>query len=198
MTDWGVRANPDAGEYETTRQRPALIAVFLVFASGFAVDLVLDKPARWWDSHVIFELSLMALSLSFAGYLWLGWRKASRSLAAARVAFQAREAEWQAWRERARPVLEGVAKAIDAQFDAWRLTPAEREIALLLVKGHGHKQIAALTDRSERTVRQHAVAVYSKAGLLGRAELAAFFLEGLINPASEWTAPRLTAMHPST
>jgi hypothetical protein len=33
--------------------------------------------------------------------------------------------------------------------------------------------------RSERTVRQHAVAVYRKAGVAGRAELAAFFLSGL-------------------
>ena len=33
--------------------------------------------------------------------------------------------------------------------------------------------------RSERTVRQHAVAAYDKAGVAGRAELAAFFLTDL-------------------
>jgi len=48
-----------------------------------------------------------------------------------------------------------------------------------LLKGQGHKQIAAATGRSERTVRQHAVAVYQKSGLGGRAELAAFFLDSL-------------------
>jgi DNA-binding NarL/FixJ family response regulator len=70
--------------------------------------------------------------------------------------------------------------AVDQQLTRWNLTPAEREVALLLLKGYGHKQIAARTGRSERTVRQHAVSVYEKSGLGGRAELAAFFLEGLI------------------
>ena len=56
------------------------------------------------------------------------------------------------------------------------------EVSLLLLKGYGHKEIAALLGRSERTVRQHAVAVYRKSHLSGRAELAAFFLEDLFLP----------------
>jgi len=92
------------------------------------------------------------------------------------------QAERDAWRERAQAALENLGQAIDAQFDKWGLTATEREIALLLLKGHGHKQAAALTGRSERTVRQHAVSIYQKAGLSGRAELAAFFLEDLFLP----------------
>jgi DNA-binding NarL/FixJ family response regulator len=57
-------------------------------------------------------------------------------------------------------------------------------VALQLLKGFTHKEIAAATDRSERTVRQHAVAVYRKAGLSGRAALAAFFLGDLLLPGS--------------
>ena len=94
-----------------------------------------------------------------------------------------RQAERDAWRMRAERALEGLGRAVDEQFDAWQLTPAEREVALFLLKGRGHKQIAAATGRSERTVRQHAVAVYQKSGLQGRAELAAFFLEDLVVPA---------------
>jgi DNA-binding NarL/FixJ family response regulator len=71
---------------------------------------------------------------------------------------------------------------VDEQMGRWGLTPAEREVALLLLKGHGHKQIASATGRSERTVRQHAIAVYRKAGVGGRAELAAFFLADLELP----------------
>jgi DNA-binding NarL/FixJ family response regulator len=78
-----------------------------------------------------------------------------------------------------------VARAIDEQFRAWRLTPTEGEIALQLLQGRSHKQIAAATGRSERTVRQHAVVVYQKSGLGGRAELGAFFLEGLMLPEGE-------------
>jgi len=56
---------------------------------------------------------------------------------------------------------------------------------LLLLKGFGHKEIAGLQSKSERTVRQHAIAVYRKSGLSGRAQLSAFFLEDLLLPADE-------------
>jgi DNA-binding NarL/FixJ family response regulator len=73
---------------------------------------------------------------------------------------------------------------MDERFEAWGLTPAERDVALGLLKGKSHKVIAYETGRSERTVRQHAVAVYQKSGLGGRAELSAFFLEGVMLPAA--------------
>ena len=55
-------------------------------------------------------------------------------------------------------------------------------IALLLLKGPSHKAIAAVRQTSEKTVRQQSLAVYRKAGLSGRAELSAFFLEDLLLP----------------
>jgi DNA-binding CsgD family transcriptional regulator len=76
----------------------------------------------------------------------------------------------------------GLGEAIDRQFQRWGLSPAEREVALLLVKGLSHKEAAEVRATSERTVRQQALAVYRKAGLAGRAELAAFFLEDLLQP----------------
>ena len=78
--------------------------------------------------------------------------------------------------------------------EAENLTPAEREVALQVLKGLSHKEIAAATGRSERTVRQHAAAAYQKAGLDGRAALAAFFLEGLMLPGRE--APPAREPHP--
>lgn len=101
----------------------------------------------------------------------------------------ARAAERDAWRVRAEKLLRGLGEEIDRQLRAWGLTPAERETALLLLKGCGHKEIAQIQQKSERTVRQHAVAVYRKSGLSGRAELAAFFLEDLLLPASEGASP---------
>ena len=76
-----------------------------------------------------------------------------------------------------------------AAFGANELTPAEREVAILLLKGHSHKRIARLTERSDQTVRQHATAVYRKSGLSGRAELAAFFLEDLMLPVKVARVP---------
>jgi DNA-binding NarL/FixJ family response regulator len=88
------------------------------------------------------------------------------------------------WNQEAQDVLLGLGQAIDRQFDRWGLTPAEREVALLQLKGLRHRTIAELRHTSERTVRQQALAVYRKSGLSGRSDLAAFFLEDLLLPAS--------------
>jgi DNA-binding CsgD family transcriptional regulator len=171
-------------QVEDRRPRLLLMGVLLLVAGGGVVDLALDAPRHWHSAHVLFELGTMALSLGFAVYLARGWDRTSQSLSDVRRTLADRQAERDAWQASARRALEGLGRAIDEQFRTWRLTPTEREVALLLLKGHGHKQIAALTGRSERTVRQHAVSVYQKSGLGGRAELAAFFLGDLILPAA--------------
>jgi DNA-binding CsgD family transcriptional regulator len=165
--------------------RLALAALLGLVVVGGAVDLALDAPTNWRSAHVLFELTMVASSLAFGLYLWRGWRRASRSLAEVRHTLAERHAERDAWRASAQRALDGLGRAIDRQFALWRLTPVEREVALLLLKGYGHKQAAATTGRSERTVRQHAVSVYRKSGLAGRAELAAFFLQDLMLPAAQ-------------
>lgn len=167
---------------ESPRFQLFLAAVFLTVFAGSLTDLLLDRPESWLSAHVLFELAVMVLSMGLALTLWRGWASTSRSLADLRLNLEARQAERDRWRESAQKVLEGLGAAIDRQFRQWDLTPAEREVALLLLKGHSHKRVAAATHRSERTVRQHAVAVYRKARLSNRAELAAFFLEDLILP----------------
>lgn len=165
------------------------IAILALVAIGGMTDLVLDKPERLLSAHVLFELALILFSLGSIALLSLQWRRAAialagtqRTLAATRRSLEAQAAERDAWRRSAESVLAGLGQAIDRQFTAWGLTPTEREVALLLLKGYGHKQVAAQTGRSERTVRQHAVSVYQKSGLAGRAELAAFFLQDLMLP----------------
>lgn len=169
--------------------RIPLTLLLLAIVVGSAVDLVLDAPEDWKSFHVAYEVLMMLGALGLAAWLWRGWWRAEASAGALRRTLAERQAERDAWRARAERVLEGLGRAVDEQFRAWQLTPAEREVALLLLKGHGHKQIAAATGRSERTVRQHAVAVYQKSGLQGRAELAAFFLEDLRMPLASEGAP---------
>ena len=88
----------------------------------------------------------------------------------------------QQWRTEARTLLNGLGDAIDEQFKRWNLTEAEREVALLLLKGLSLKEIAQVRSTSERTIRAQARALYGKAGVTGRAALSAFFLEDLLAP----------------
>lgn len=113
-----------------------------------------------------------------AVWLWLAWFDSERINRDLRRSLETRREERDAWRASAQRTLEGMGSAVAQQFAAWSLTAAEREVALLLLKGRSHKEIARDTQRSERSVQQHVVAIYQKAGLAGRAELAAFFLEG--------------------
>jgi len=168
------------------------VAILLVaIGLGGIIDLAMDRPARWLSFHVIYEVALVLGALATALWLARGWGSAAASNRELRQSLTERQAERDAWRASAEQALAGLGEAIDAQFTAWGLTPAEREVALLVLKGHGHKEIAVRTGRSERTVRQHAAAAYGKAGLGGRAELAAFFLEGVALPARGAATPGL-------
>ncbi len=162
--------------------RSLLVIVLAGTIVGGGIDLFLDAPDSWRSPHVLFEVALISAALATAVLLWRGWWRSQRSLAETEHALAERSAERDAWRASAEAALAGLGKAIDERFSAWGLTPVEREIALLVLKGRSHKQIAYATGRSERTVRQHAVAVYHKSGLNGRAELAAFFLEDILLP----------------
>lgn len=98
--------------------------------------------------------------------------------------------EGQRWRTESRSLLAGLGEAIDAQFSRWNLTGAEREVALLLLKGLSLKEVSAIRATTERTIRAQAQSIYSKAGLTGRAALSAFFLEDLLAPiGTDATSP---------
>ena len=86
------------------------------------------------------------------------------------------------WRDETRALLKGLGETIGRQFLTWKLTEAEREVGLLILKGLSLNEIAATRVTSERTIRAQARSIYAKAGLSGRAALSAFFLEDLLAP----------------
>jgi len=182
---WDGPVDDDAG-----RLRLILLVVLLAIVVGGTTDLVLDQPDTLFSLHVLLEVAMVAAALATVLWLWREWRGAEASVGELRRSLEERSAERDRWRESAERALEGLGAAIDEQFRRWELTPAEREVALHLLKGYSHKAIARKTDRSPQTVRQHATSVYGKAELSGRAELAAFFLEDLMLPERKREAIR--------
>jgi DNA-binding CsgD family transcriptional regulator len=174
-----VRGETSVGD---RRLRQVLTLLLGGIAIGGALDLWLDWPSSPGALHVIFELAVFTFATGGIAYLWSGWMRTRRSLARSRADSERLVGERDAWRQRAEKLLRGLGEEIDAQLRRWNLTAAEREVALLLLKGLGHKEIAAVQGRSDRTIRQHAASVYRKSGLAGRAELSAFFLEDLMLP----------------
>lgn len=70
---------------------------------------------------------------------------------------------------------------LEQRFEDWRLTPAERDVALFAVKGLSTGEIAQLRRTSEGTVKAQTNAIYRKAGVGSRSQLLSLFLDDLID-----------------
>lgn len=157
------------------KQTKLIIISFACISFFIFYDLFLDVGANAHAVHVVFEL---AVGLCALGWMIYFFRRYYNMIGIhKKISTEAEE-----WRQKATLFIEGLGSSIDEQFDVWQLTATEKEIALLLVKGLSTKEIATVRQGSERTVRQHAQAIYAKANLAGRAELAAYFLEDLLSP----------------
>ena len=69
---------------------------------------------------------------------------------------------------------------IESHFDLWKLTPAERDVASLLVKGLSTARIAALRGSAEGTVKAQLNAIYRKADARNRSDLLSVIIDGLM------------------
>jgi len=70
------------------------------------------------------------------------------------------------------------------KFETWQLSPSEREIALLLIKGLTAQEIATIRNTRPGTVKSQSSTIYQKAGVRGRNELVAYFVEDLLSSAA--------------
>ena len=180
---------PDETPVRPTASRYTSVALFTLIALLMATDVAIELRRGVSVGLEAFELVIFASALGGIAFHW--WqmnaaRRRSNQLDVELAEAQAEARRWsedaRRWNQEAQDVLAGLGAAIDRQFDRWGLTPAERDVALLQLKGLRHKEIAVLRHTSERTVRQQALVVYRKAGLNGRTDLAAFFLEDLLLP----------------
>lgn len=170
----------DPSNADDTRLRFLLAWMLSGIAFFGLTDLLLDQPESFWDLHAGVEGIFFGLSFGSAAYLWAGWIRTRHRLGRTLASLDLNREERDLWKLRSEKFVRGIREEIEAQFNRWELSPAERETALWLLRGYGHKKIAEILQKSERTVRQQAIAVYRKSGLHGRAELSAFFLEGLL------------------
>ena len=166
-------------------ERGVIAGVLLLIALLVAMDVVVDlrQGASAW--HVALEILAAGLALLGAVHLLRSTLRLRRRLVRQAEDLSRVRAQAEAWRQQARRHVEGLSRSIDAQLDGWRLSPAEKEVAFLLLKGLGLREIADLRGTHEKTVRAQSASIYAKAGLAGRSELAAFFLEDLLVPRAD-------------
>ena len=158
------------------------VSIVLLIVILFGVqDFFEDFADRGDLLMIVTDLLYVSLMIGLLLYIWRHVPRArSKQSSFLAEAVQRRHEDAENWRIQAAELLAGLGRMISVQFDAWSLTLAEQEVAFLLLKGFSLKQIAFMRGTGERTVRQQAAQIYTKAGLSGRAELSAFFLEDLL------------------
>jgi len=159
-----------------------LIMLLLAFViGGNLMDVIYDYREGASLAHLAVELSLVAASLVLIAVLSLGiWRESrSNRQLTAELASLSREP----------PAVKSpsllaarhdMGKALQSQFEEWSLTATEKQVALLLLKGLSFKEIAAVRNTLEKTVRQQASSIYKKAGVNGRHAFSAWFIEDIL------------------
>ncbi len=168
---------------------------FALIAAGLFTSLVVLEHIRsvapfdpWDFLKDLFEMGLLAGAVSMTAYVSVETRDMRIERLELLDDLAAARRESARFRDAARAHVDGLSAAIAAQFREWGLTEAEADVAALSLKGLAHKEIAALRQCSEATVRQHATVVYRKSNLTSRSQLTAFFLEDLLMPVSVQSA----------
>ena len=166
-------------------ERRGLVAGYLALITLFLlVDPIVDYLHGEGSLHISLELTMALVTLVGLTLLMVDMRQGRASRHRLESDLQDARGDVMRWRAEAQELLSGLGLAIDRQFQRWALSPAERDVGILLLKGLSHKEVADVRQTSERTVRQQAREIYRKAEVGGRAELSAWFLEDLLLPDS--------------
>ncbi len=148
------------------RRRLFLLAASLQLGCGLI--FVNDLRSEWaaLDPHILSEIAGI-LALAFGAALSLHeYRRLLRRNARIERALDT--------------AVGGFQQSIERHFAEWDLTRAERDVALLTIKGLGIPEIARLRNTAVGTVKAQNAAIYRKAGVSGRAELISALIEELI------------------
>lgn len=168
-------ASPDRDAIRAARTNPAIalsafLALQLVAVAFFVLDVLADMSGldRLTDgiSHVLIELTAVVV-------LVVGMVMTFREIRRVRHRQSRMEAQL-------RVASGAFAELLDEHFEAWGLTPSERDVALLTIKGLSNAEIAAARRTKEGTIKAQCNAIYSKAGVTGRPQLLSLFIEELL------------------
>jgi DNA-binding CsgD family transcriptional regulator len=150
-----------------------LLALQGFCALFFLVDVVLDlsgfEDALGGVEHHSFEL-IVVVALGLGVVLTsMEIRKVLRRHK--RMAGQLRAASGAFW------------ELMEEHFDGWALTPSERDVAMLAIKGLSIAEIAQIRNTKVGTIKAQSNAIYAKAGVTGRPQLLSLFIDELMSEA---------------
>lgn len=169
------------------QRSPWFIRFGLVYLTAVGAFLLTEMTEEWGElqagranifSAVELLLFLMTVGGAVQVFRLLLRERRERALAQAQLAHVRTQLDHAT--EHLKDGKAGFAELIRWQFSEWQLTPSEQEVAHLLLKGLSFREIADARGIKEKTARHQATGIYTKSGLNGRNELAAWFFEDLL------------------
>ncbi|MEH6458012.1 MAG: LuxR C-terminal-related transcriptional regulator [Cocleimonas sp.] len=168
-----------------TQLQKIALGIFFLVLSAFSLLEVINELAEIQKNkeninQASFEIILVILSFGgmiYFTYLFFKQGKHQRELETNLK--QVRE-QLESSNVRLRDGKKEYQEVIQWQFNEWALSPSEKEVALLMLKGLSIKEVSQARSTQEKTVRKQASAIYEKSGLGGRHELSAWFFEDLL------------------
>jgi len=158
----------------------SLITFTSLFLISF-IDIIFDwQEMGGLNAHIMVEVLMGTIALLAVGVILYGIWKQKNELKALNLTLTQTRVELSETRLKTQKLMGEFSKIIQSQFDEWKLTQSEKEVALLLLKGLSLEEIASVRETKEKTVRQQASNLYKKASISGRHELVAFFFEDLL------------------
>ena len=162
------------------RDKFYIYTINLIIIILLAIDIYLDLKKGYlhnamWPEYII--ISLFVLNFLFLLFRYFFMVKENKVIT---QDLSCTKIELERFRRETKDLTLGLSAKIEEQLDLWRLSKAEKEVALLLLKGLGQREIAEIRKTAEKTIRQQATSIYQKSHLTGRHELSAFFLEDLL------------------
>ncbi len=166
------------------RQRLYLLGIF-VFASVLWLIDAKDDLAHGssWD-HLLVEGLFISVAAIGASIIAMSYFNSRRENLRIQVDLDGVRKDLESYKRETAHFAKGLSLKIDFQLNKWGLSTAEKEIALLLLKGFSNREISELRGTSEKTVTQQITSIYLKSGLRSRPEFSAFFLEDLLAPTT--------------
>jgi len=152
-----------------------LIFFLLLIVSG--IDVSNDLAEGTDFNHVALEVVIFALSFITLGWLVLDIRRHMIEINALREALASASKPAHQPEKYVLDAKINLSQVISHQFDDWQLTTSEKDVGWLLLKGLSLKEIAAIRETLEKTVRQQASSIYRKSALSGRHAFSAWFIE---------------------
>lgn len=157
------------------------LIVLIVFASFFTIDIIIDMNEGIPFSHIWHEVALFFLAIGAIFWQLRVIFHKNLHISSLNTELLETKKSYQEWKEKAHASTQVLGHLIESEFGLWHLSQSEKDVALLLIKGFSMKEIADIRQTHEKTVRQQATSIYKKSGLSGRQELAAYFLEDMLN-----------------